>query len=167
MWKDIIYCDLYEVSDEGIVRRKQNKNVLKGCMTSGYRSVKLTYSNGKQQRFYVHRLVAIHFIENDDPKKTLVNHKDGNKLNNQADNLEWVTPRENNIHYYQQIQKEKKDRKGKSKAIAVIQLENGIEINRFPSIKKASEATGISVTQISRCIHGEISHTGSYTWIPQ
>ena len=58
MWKDISQNNRYEVSDTGIVRRKDNKNVLSGCIASGYRSVKLTFDNGKQQRFYVHRLVA-------------------------------------------------------------------------------------------------------------
>lgn len=169
MWKDIIYNNAYEISDEGIVRRKSNGNVLKGCISSGYRSVKLTFENSKQQRFYVHRLVAIHFIDNDDPQhKTFVNHKDGNKLNNKVDNLEWVSPRDNNIHYYQKLQKEKKERKsGVSKAIPIIQLLDGKEIARFPSIKKASELTGISVVQIARCIHEEITHTGPYEWVRQ
>lgn len=169
MWKDVIYNNAYEVSDEGIVRRKSNQNVLKGCITSGYRSVKLTFENSRQQRFYVHRLVAIHFIENNDPKhKTYVNHKDGNKLNNNVNNLEWVSPRENNIHYYQELQKEKREyKKGCSKAIPVIQILNEKEIARFPSIKKASEATGISIVQITRCVHKEIEYTGSYKWIQQ
>ena len=47
MWKDIEFNPNYEVSDSGIVRRKSNKNVLKGCITSGYRSVKLTFENSK------------------------------------------------------------------------------------------------------------------------
>lgn len=90
-------------------------------------------------------MVAIHFIENPE-HKTYVNHKDGNKLNNCVDNLEWVSPRENNIHYYQELQKEKREyKKGCSKAIPVIQILNGNEIAKFPSMKKASEATGISV----------------------
>ena len=47
MWKDISQNNRYEVSDTGIVRRKDNKNVLSGCIASGYRSVKLTFDNGK------------------------------------------------------------------------------------------------------------------------
>ena len=168
MWKDISQNNRYEVSDTGIVRRKDNKNVLSGCIASGYRSVKLTFDNGKQQRFYVHRLVAQHFISNDDPKhKTFVNHKDGNKLNNKVDNLEWVSPRENNLHYYQQIQKQKKERKAIT-PIPVIQCTlDGQQIASYPSISKASKSSGISIVQIARNIHNEITHTGSYIWIRQ
>ena len=52
---------------------------------------------GKQ--YYVHRIVATHFIENPD-KKQYVNHKDGDKSNNITYNLEWVTSSENLKHAY-------------------------------------------------------------------
>ena len=101
IWHVLNENDKYEVSDTGIVRRVDTKRTLNGCITSGYRSVKLTFDNSKQQRFYVHRLVAEHFILNSDPKnKTFVNHKDGNKLNNKTSNLEWVTRSQNDLHAY-------------------------------------------------------------------
>lgn len=163
MWKDVCYCDLYEVNESGLVRRKSNRHVLNGCLTSGYKSVKLTFPDGHQQRFYVHRLVAIHFIENDSPTtKTFVNHKDGDKLNNKVENLKWVSPREVNFENFRNSKK-----KIISQPIPVIQLLDGCEVARFASIKKASKATGISVVQIARCIHGEITHTGVYTWTKQ
>ena len=169
MWKDIEFNSNYEISDRGIVRRKNNKNVLKGCITSGYRSVKLTFDNSKQQRFYVHRLVALHFIPNNDKKKTLVNHINGNKLDNRVENLEWVSPRENNLHYYQKIQKEKKERgKNNNKAIPIIQYDlSGKEIARFDSVNKAKQATGISLVQIARCVHGEIKQASGYIFKQQ
>lgn len=168
MWKDIEFNTNYEVSDTGIVRRKDNNNVLKGCITSGYRSVKLTFENSRQQRFYVHRLVAMHFIPNDNKNKILVNHKNGNKLDNRVENLEWVTPRENNLHYYQKIQKEKKERKNGNKPIPVIQYDlSGKEIARFKSISEAKRNTGISIVQIARCVHEEIPQAGGYIFKKQ
>lgn len=64
----------------------------------GYLTV--TWGNGKNMKWdYVHRIVAKMFVENPNPEvKTDVNHKDGNKLNNRADNLEWVTKKENMEH---------------------------------------------------------------------
>lgn len=50
--------------------------------------------------YFIHRLVAQLFIPNVENKRE-VNHKDGNKHNNRADNLEWVTTSENRIHAYQ------------------------------------------------------------------
>lgn len=166
IWKILNECNLYEVSDTGIVRRITNKNTLSGCVTSGYRSVKITYDNGKQQRFYVHRLVAEHFIKNPDPKnKTFVNHKDGNKLNNCVDNLEWVSPRENNLHYYQQIKKQVKEKKQFEKSIPVTQYDlQHKKIAEYNSISKAHKATGISVVQIMRAIHREIVQANGFIW---
>lgn len=60
--------------------------------TEGYASVRLP-----DQNYLIHRLVAEAFIPNPQ-NKPQVNHKDGNKRNNNVDNLEWVTARENNLH---------------------------------------------------------------------
>ena len=63
----------------------------------GYYKVKLC-NNGEIKTVMVHRIVAIQFIENKDSKKNLINHKDGNKKNNNVENLEWVTSKENTQH---------------------------------------------------------------------
>lgn len=168
MWKIIDFNPNYEISDEGIVRRISNKNVLKGCISSGYRSVKLTFENSRQQRFYIHSLVAMFFIPNNDKHKTFVNHKDGNKLNNNVSNLEWVSPRENNLHYYQMVKQEKKERKNGGKAIPISQYSlDGKKIADYISMNKAKEATGISIVQIARCVHGEIQSANDYIFKQQ
>ena len=113
VWKDIEgYEGLYQVSTCGNVkslpkvRRNgtgtyiQKERLLKPSNTStGYKKVELC-KDGKRKGFKVHRLVAIAFIPNPDNKPE-VNHIDGNKINNNIDNLEWVTSSENSVHAYE------------------------------------------------------------------
>ena len=99
MWKPIKnYEGYYEVSDEGEIRNVKTNKILTGDYnTAGYRRVVL-YTPIKQ-RFFIHRLVAEHFCEGYN-KNLVVNHRDGNKTNNRADNLEWVTRSQNDLHAF-------------------------------------------------------------------
>jgi len=65
-----------------------------------YRLLCLTADDGVASSLYLHRIVAEAFIPNPENKPE-VNHKDGNKLNNKLDNLEWATRSENTIHMYE------------------------------------------------------------------
>jgi hypothetical protein len=95
VWKDIENFDNYEVSTFGNVRNKKTGRILKPANNGGYYSVNLSKIKGNYKQ--VHRLVAESFIENPE-NKAHVNHKDKNGLNNHLSNLEWNTPKENNIH---------------------------------------------------------------------
>jgi len=89
----------YEIHKNGSVFSKKLGRSLKQSSTKqGYKKVSLC-KNGNQKTFKVHRLVAQAFIENPE-KKITVNHKDGNKINNNLNNLEWATYSENAIHAY-------------------------------------------------------------------
>ena len=64
--------------------------MLKGSISEhGYRYYRLS-KDGVKSHVYTHRLVAQHFLDNPN-HLTIVNYIDGNKLNNNVSNLEWVT----------------------------------------------------------------------------
>lgn len=91
------YEGLYQVSADGrVFSLVSNKWLKPRNAGSGYQVVML-YHNKKGKNAYVHRLVAEAFIDRIDGK-SCVNHKDGDKTNNCAENLEWVTHSENMHH---------------------------------------------------------------------
>jgi hypothetical protein len=105
IWKPIAgYERLYEVSNFGNVRRifRYGKRWVHTCKQKltkdGYRESTLVKDNNPKC-VRTHRLVAAAFCENPHNKNE-VNHIDGNKLNNRADNLEWCTSSENQKHAY-------------------------------------------------------------------
>lgn len=99
-WKDTEYPG-YMVSDTGLILSLKNteSKVLKGRPHShGYVAICVRH-DGKSKYRLLHRLVATAFIPNPDNKME-VNHKDGDKKNNNASNLEWATHSENGVHAY-------------------------------------------------------------------
>lgn len=93
-WKDIMgYEGVYMVSNMG--RVKNRKGLLRPRKkTDGYQMVTLKDKNGKEKSYRIHRLVAEHFIPNEE-NKPYVDHLDTNKANNKHFNLRWVTQQEN------------------------------------------------------------------------
>lgn len=116
VWVNIAgYEGFYQVSDLGRVRSMPRQSITKqarydkpvvmnrpgrilkvGISSDGYPTVMLC-RDGKPKNHRVHRLVAIHFIDNHSDKPA-INHIDFNRTNNRVSNLEWCTIRENNLH---------------------------------------------------------------------
>ena len=90
----------YSITENGIITNIKTMCIKKHWLgKNGYYYVDLQ-QNGIKQKIAIHRLLAIHFIPNSSNREQ-VNHIDGNKLNNQLSNLEWVTRSENTLHAYQ------------------------------------------------------------------
>lgn len=84
----------------GVAPRKVTETVLKlEKHYRGYHTIKFRLIGGGSKRFFVHRLVAEHFIPNPE-NKDVVNHIDCDKRNNHITNLEWFTFSENTQYYY-------------------------------------------------------------------
>lgn len=113
VWKDIKDFPNYQISNFGRVKSKGRyrkvgiKNVdkvyrkefiINGFINKkGYKQVTLYDKNRKPKTMRIHRLVALHFITNSD-NLSQVNHIDGNKLNNNISNLEWISNYDNIQH---------------------------------------------------------------------
>jgi len=105
-WKKIIIDGLmypYLINRNGVIVNKKGqplKPFLRGKRKGTYPAVDL-YLDGIRRRIDVHRVVAIHFVENRKPGiYNEVNHLDLNHMNYRADNLEWTNRRGNMQHSY-------------------------------------------------------------------
>lgn len=193
-WKDLIfkengmihnYKGIYKISNMGKIKRlekinkdKRSKKTIEehyisGTNINGYVMVKLC-KNAKTERKLVHRLVAMVFIPNPQ-EKPHINHKNGRKNDNRAENLEWCTPLENNKHAWATglIDKEKMKKIGekyvelncRNKKRPVCQFtKNGKMIRKFESIIEAEKQTGISNKNISSVCKNKRKTTGGYVW---
>ncbi len=96
----------YMISNYGrVVSLFKNGNIKEKKATKNHNGSYRVYlwKNNKRKTLRVHRLVAEHFIENDDPNfKMEVHHKNRDKKNNKAENLEWCTPDQNKEWYHHQ-----------------------------------------------------------------
>lgn len=104
-WKTLVYdrveYSMFEVSNTGQIRNVSTGNVLRQelAINGYYRIRHIKLEDGTKKNFRVHRAVACTFIPNPD-NKTDVNHIDGNKLNNNVNNLEWLSHSDNISHSY-------------------------------------------------------------------
>ena len=97
MWKQVSgYENVYFINEFGEVKNSQGKFIKPQKRADGYLQYQLS-KNGIRRMHKIHRLVAVEFVENSN-NYNVVNHKDGNKLNNHYTNLEWCTSAPNNKH---------------------------------------------------------------------
>lgn len=156
-WKTIQDFDMYEVNREGQVRRKAQ--VLKpGSIPTGHLTVALCKGKGKPKSMYVHRLVALAFMDNPE-NKPLVNHINGNPKDNRLENLEWATPSENIMHGYRS-----NGRRVSTELKVVAVDQDGEMVMSFRSIVDAARLMGVTPHAVWSAIDRRGTCKG-YRWI--
>lgn len=179
-WIDICgYEGKYQISDLGRVRSvpgtylragievKRKGKILKQQETGkGY--LRVTFGEGGEKKTYqVHRLVAKAFIPKIEGKEQ-INHIDGDKRNNSANNLEWVTCKENMRHAKENGLRpdfSTFDWGSPKVAVAKCDLETGEVIEIYKSVTRAAYANGLRRSNISKVIHGERKNCGGFSWV--
>ena len=164
IWKDINgYEGKYQVSNLGNVKSLNYKGGQKERLlkqhnhADGYLRVGLC-KNGKQRLYLTHRLVAIAFIGNY-ANYSEVNHKDENKQNNNANNLEWCN-RAYNMNYGTQIERVKAKT---SKPVLQYNLQ-GEFIKKWQGAREIERELNIAHTAISACCLGKQQTAYGFIW---
>lgn len=159
IWKPIRnYENRYLVSNLGNIKSlRRNKILVPIIQSNNYCYINLCV-NGKNKSCRIHRLVAEAFIPNPN-NLPCVNHKDGNKQNNNVDNLEWCTNKYNSQHAYKNNMVQKTIR-------TVIQYDlYGNFIAEYNSHNEASKNTNIPRVEITKSANGNKNITKKYGFI--
>ena len=144
----------YQIDTNGVVYRKDGKIKSYVICKLGYKDVSLMDKNHKMRTFRVHRLVAIQFIPNPN-NYPVVNHIDGNPLNNNVENLEWCSYQYNSQHAVWVL------KRGNTKEIIGRDKRTGEIIYRFESLASAGRhfesITGVHFEYIKNSIWRALS----------
>lgn len=152
----------YLVSNKGkIVHQLQKGDKMLKGHGKNYKTVKLNINN-KRKDFYIHRLVAEAFCENPH-NYPCVNHINGNKQDNRAENLEWCTYKHNIKEAFRLGLSYNKTGKGNGKSIAICQYDkNNNFIKKWESMHLAEKE--LNIRHISDCCKGKRKSAGNYIW---
>ena len=173
IWKDIEgFEGLYQVSNMGRVKSLGNgksnnskERILKpGKNSNGYLHV-ILYKDGIKKDCTVHQLVGNAFLSNPQSYKEL-NHRDEDKTNNCANNLEWCSKSYNNNYgtRNKRIAEKLTNNQKISKPVIAIDVRTGL-ILEFASSREAERETGIAQSSIIKCCKGKMNSCGGFYWM--
>lgn len=152
--RDIHYKD-------GRIRHFKGQILKQHINPNGY--LQVTLKIRKSNPVYIHKLVAKAFIPN--PRNLpCVNHIDGNKLNNNVNNLEWCSYSDNNKHSYTYLKHKKPKSEGLPFRIQAINIFSN-EVLIFSSIRKTSKFLKISKSHIIRLLNSDKNTKNGWKFI--
>ena len=175
LWKDIPNYEGYQVSNLGRIRtfnkltytkkhgiRKWKNKILK-LKTHHIKKRKFhrvtLWKNGEPKELLVSRLVAFTFFNKDiNDKELTVNHKDGNPLNNNIENLELISLKDNIIHAYETGLNTKQIK------VKILNIETR-EIKIFRNLKLGSLYMGKNKAYLSLCKSKNKNNNEKYKWV--
>ena len=148
----------YKISKCGKVINKHGKILKLNISKRNYYYKVRLFKNNKCYTKTIHRLVAINFIKNK-YNKYCVNHINGNKLNNNVNNLEWVTNSENSKHLYQVLNY----KSHLIKNVLQYDLNNNL-IKIWEGFREVERNLNIKQSSISKCCKGIYKTAGGFIW---
>ena len=157
-WKPVTgFEGLYKVSSGGLIVNERNGRYVRGTVYSnGYRMVCLS-NNGKVTRRHLHAIVAKEFI-GERPNGFHVDHIDGNKANNNAANLRYLTPTDNRMATVHRGAHAVGSNNGQSKlneAQVAMLIEAKQKGGRFWGAKQFARELGVELSTIVRATSGK------------
>lgn len=145
----------YKVTSEGLIINSKGNQICRFIDNTGYYQVELS-KMGKKYKRRVHQLIT-QTIFGQPPKGYIVNHKDGNKLNNRIENLEYITYSQNTQHAYDNGLIPRKRRT----EIISINKKSGY-IQEWQSIRSCAKELNINRKTLSAILSGQ--RKGQYNW---
>ena len=173
IWKPIKgFESKYEISSKGRIRNIRTSNILKMTNQYGDYFRIILYDQSKKKSCYIHRLVAEHFIDNPN-NYPCINHKDLNKQNNEASNLEWCTYSHNTIdaiikgaNVLKGVMNHNKNKFHKKYGNLYQFDKNNNLLNIFYDTNEANKKTGVCIRNILQVINHQQGRkqAGGFIW---